>query len=433
MLEDLAKETLDLAKKHTDLAEVYVEMEQNWDIDIQKDEVDFAKELIVLGVGVRVIIDDKMGFSYTSNLDNINNMVEGAVFNARANVADENYSFASKSDYKKVKGTYDSRIESLELEDSIEFAKSMIRTVKEEKCQPTSGGFSARCVNSLIANSNGLNCEDKSTAFYGYISVNYEENELSTAYESDASRYFDIDPEWIARQASRIARDSSGGSTVDTKDMDVILDYHAGSGLISTFTHSVNADNVQRGRSLLADKIGQEVASSDLTIYDDGTFDHGLGSSKCDDEGSPSQKTTILEGGVLKNFIYDLYSAKKGNTTSTGNGMRSSFADTPNISLSNFILDFNDSIEISDVKEGVLATDVLGAHTANPISGDFSVETNNAFKIENGEIVYPIKKAMISGNIFQLLKSSQAISQKTRQMGPFIIPRIHAGLLRVVS
>ena len=67
--------------------------------------------------------------------------------------------------------------------------------------------------------------------------------------------------------------------------------------------------------------------------------------------------------------------------------MRSSFADMPAVGLSNFILEFDDLMDISDIKEGIIVTDVLGAHTANPISGDFSVEANNAFKIENGEIV----------------------------------------------
>ncbi len=432
MLDDVANQTLDLALKHADLVEVYVEKEKNWDIDIQKDNVDFAKELYVLGAGVRVIIDDKMGFSYTSNMDKLNLMVEKAVFNAQANIKDENYSFATKSEYKKVEGTYDSKIETLELDDSIEFAKSMISTAQDEKCQPTSGGFSARCLESLVKNSEGINCKDKSTAFYGYISVNYENDEISTAYESDASRYMDIDPEWIACQASGIARNSAGGKPVETKDLEVVLDYHAASGLLSTFTHSINADNVQRGRSLLADKIGQEVVSPNLSIYDDGTIKQGLGTSKCDDEGSPSQKTTIIEKGELKNFVYDLYTAKKGNTQSTGNGMRASFSDTPNVSLTNFVMDYTDSLEISDVKEGLLVTDVLGAHTANPISGDFSVETNNAFKIEKGKIKHPIKKAMISGNIFQVLKNSSSISKETRQLGPFITPRIHTKL-RVVG
>jgi len=80
-----------------------------------------------------------------------------------------------------------------------------------------------------------------------------------------------------------------------------------------------------------------------------------------------------------------------------------------------------------------MVTDVLGAHTANPISGDFSVEAMNAFKIEEGEIVHPIKKAMLSGNIFNALKGASASSKKTRQMGPFVLPPILTPGIRVVG
>jgi PmbA protein len=113
--------------------------------------------------------------------------------------------------------------------------------------------------------------------------------------------------------------------------------------------------------------------------------------------------------------------------------MRSSFADMPAVGLSNFVLEFDDTLEMGDIKEGILVTDVLGAHTANPISGDFSVEANNAFKIENGEISEPVKKAMLSGNIFDVMKNASSGSKEIRQRGPFVIPRILAPNLRVVG
>jgi PmbA protein len=105
----------------------------------------------------------------------------------------------------------------------------------------------------------------------------------------------------------------------------------------------------------------------------------------------------------------------------------------PAVGLSNFILEFKDIMDISDIEEGIITTDVLGAHTANPISGDFSVEANNAFKIENGEIGEPVKKAMLSGNIFNVMKTASGISGETRQIGTFVIPRILASSLRVVG
>ncbi len=431
---EIAEDALKFALKYSDNVEVYVEKEKSMDIDIQNNVVSFAKEDFNYGIGVRIIIEGKMGFSYTTNIDKIKETVENAAFNSKSNIADENFVLAQKSKYKEIKGVYDKKIDSLQIDEYLEFAKTMINAVEDAKCEPTSGGVSAGYGESLILNSNDVQCYDKSSIFSGFIAVNAEENgEISTAYEGKSSRNYDVDPVWIAESASKIARDSLNGKPIETKDMNVLLDYRAASGLLGSFINAINADNVQRGRSIFANETGNEVVTPSLSIYDDGTYEGGLGSSKSDGEGTPSQKTPIIEDGVLKNFIYDLYTAKKGNTESTGNGMRASFADMPAVSLSNFILEFKDLIGISEIEEGIIVTDVLGAHTANPISGDFSVEANNAFKIENGEIRDPVKKAMLSGNIFGLMKDVGGVSGEIRQMGPFVIPRILARTLRVVG
>jgi PmbA protein len=434
MIHEVADEALNLALKYADHAEVYIEKEDNLTVDIKKDRIDFAKESFTLGVGIRVILEGKMGFAYTTNTKNLKETAEKAIFNARCNIADENFAFAKKYKYPTVKNVYDKKIESFEIKDSINFAKTMIDTAIEEKCEPTSGGFSAANLESFLVNSEDVKSKDVSTYFSGFISVNvHEENEVSTAHESDSSRYFDVNPEKIAGMACEIVKDSIGGRSTETKNLDVVLDYHAVSGLLATFVNALNADNVQRGRSVFAGMTGEEVAAPSLSIYDDGTIAKGLNSSKSDGEGTPSQMTTLVEYGVLKNFLYDIYTSNKGKVASTGNGIRSSFSDVPAVGLSNCLFQFQDVVEIRDIKEGLLVTDVLGAHTSNPISGDFSVEASNAFKIEKGEVVYPVKKAMLSGNIFQSLKDASAISKKTRQIGPFIVPRTLIRDLRVVG
>jgi len=105
----------------------------------------------------------------------------------------------------------------------------------------------------------------------------------------------------------------------------------------------------------------------------------------------------------------------------------------PSVGFTNFVLDFEECKDISDIKNGVMVKDLLGAHTANPISGDFSVEAMNAFKIENGEIRYPIKKAMLSGNIYQAFVESWAATTETRQIGSFVLPPIVVSKLRIVG
>lgn len=434
MINEISNHALDYALKSADQAEVYVEISEGVDASIQNDQVDFAKESYSMGMAIRVICEGKMGFAYTTQNERIEETVKKAISNAQANMVDENIEFAPKSNYSPIEGVYDGKIKTLELEDTIELGKSMINTVLDNKCQPTSGGVTASCLKTLIINSNGMVCEDKSTYFSGYIAVNTPDGEgVSTASESDSSRKLDIEPENIANKACEIALNSREGKSIETGDMKVLLDHHAVAGLLSTFAQAINGDNVQRGRSIYADKIGTQVTTPSLSIYDDGIVKGGLYSSHGDGEGTPSQKTTIIKDGVLQNFLYDIQTANKGDVKSTGNGIRASFNDMPAVNLSNLVLEFKDCEDISQIQNGLLVTDVLGAHTANPISGDFSVEAMNAFKIQDGEVAYPVKKSMLSGNIFSMLKEASAASHQTRQLGPFITPTITVSSLRVVG
>jgi len=434
MSENIAQDALDLAHKYVDEVEIYLEKKEEIDVNIQNKRVDFAKETTSIGMGIRVIKDHKMGFAYTTDLTKIQNTVENAVYNAKCNESDPNFNFALKSSYPKVKDLYDERIKQMEIEETVDFAKTMIQTTLDEDCKPTSGGATSACHKTVIANSEGVYFEDSSTYFYGFISVFIPDGEgVSTAHESDSSRFLDIEPEKLSYEACKLAKDSRGGKSVKTADLNVLLNYDAAASLINTLANAFNADNVQRGRSIYADKVGEQVLSPSINIYDDGTLRKGLNSSGSDGEGFPSQKTILIENGVLKNFIYDLYTSRKSDVSSTGNGMRSSYADMPAVEFSNFIMEFNEIKEISEIKNGVMVEDLLGAHTANPISGDFSVEAMNAFKVENGEISDPINKAMLSGNIFQAFTDAYAASTKTRQIGSFVLPPILVSKLRIVG
>jgi PmbA protein len=188
-----------------------------------------------------------------------------------------------------------------------------------------------------------------------------------------------------------------------------------------------------RGRSILKDKIGSKIANPTLSIIDNPLLEKGMFTSKCDDEGSASQKTDLIKNGVLNSFIYDIYTANSEGVKTTSNGLRGSYLTTPMISPTNLEFKFSEMKDLSEVDSGILTTSVLGAHTANPISGDFSVEASNAFKIENGELSDPINKAMISGNIFEIMKSVEGVKSEVKQYGPYIIPKLLVHNLRVVG
>ena len=232
MMHDVANQALDLALKYTDQAEIYVEKEEGVNVDIKKDKVDFAKEAFTFGLGIRVILNGKMGFSYSTNLEKIEDTVKSAIFNAKSNEIDENFAFAPKSEYPTVKGIFDPKIENLELEEMVSFGRIMLETVLDENCEPTSGGFQTGYSKFIIANSEGAISQDVSSIFSGYISVNVDDGgNVSTASEYDSSRHFEIDPVDIAKNACKIAKESRGGLSVETADFPVILDHHAASGL----------------------------------------------------------------------------------------------------------------------------------------------------------------------------------------------------------
>lgn len=434
MIYEIAEKCEKEVKKICDDYEVYVSTGKTIELDSKNDELNFAKEEITQGIGIRILKDNKMGFAFTSDLNKINQTALQALENTKLNNPDKNYAFSQEEKVNKIDKLYDKKFENLDLDETIDFLNNIITKANETKCEVTSAGFSASRGESIILNSNGVSIADKSTGFGAGLSVNIEEKgNVATAYDSVSSRFYDLDGDKLAEDVCKLAMESVDTKPVETNDYDVVLDYYAATGLLSTFLAAFNGENVQRRRSILHDKMNSEIVSSNLSITNDATLEKGMYSAKCDGEGTVSKKTNLVENGVLKSFMYDIYTANKENTTSTGNGYRNSYLSTPSVSPSNIILDFDEKIGIGEIAQGVLTTSVLGAHTANPISGDFSVEASNAFKIENGEISYPINKAMISGNIFEILKKSEGVKSEIKQYGPFILPKILVHNLRVVG
>ena len=433
MLREIATDTEKSIKKYADEYEIYVSQVQTLNLDAENSDLSFAKEEVDRGLGIRIIKDKKLGFAYTSNINKIEETVKKAVENAKLNEEDEYLSLANKSKIPKVKGTVDKNYDNIELDDILSFMEDTINEVKEKDCTPTSGGFSKLRGENVILNSNGVDLSSESTGFGAYISVIANEDETSSAYNYVNSNKYDFTSEKMVNKSCEIAKSSIGGINIDTEDKNVVLDYFAATGLLSTFMNGFSGDNVLRGRSLLKDKIGETIVSDNLSIFDDGLIDNGLNSSEYDGEGSPSQRTELVKNGVLKGFVYDIYTGNKSNCETTGNASRGLYASTPSIDFSNLVFDFEDKIEYNDIKAGVFATSLLGAHTANPITGDFSVEVNNGFIIEDGEKTKPIKKAMISGNVYEILKDCKGINSDVEQHGNFILPQILIPKLRVIG
>ena len=434
MIYEIADKAQKAVKNSCDAYEIYIEESKSIELDSRKEELNFAKEEIDCGVGIRVIKDNKVGFAFTSDMNKIEEAAMQSIENTKLNKVDENYAFAEVEKVPEIKKVYDKKFNDLSLDESIEFLKNTIDTTIDQGCDITGSGFSASEGRSLIINSNGVSIEDEGTGFGIGLSVTIQKDgQIATAYNSQSSRFFDLDGEKLAIEVCNLAKSSLDTKPIDTNDYDVILDYYAATGLLQTFISAFNSENVMRGRSILKDKMGMEIANPNLTIVDNPLLENGMCTSKCDGEGSVSEKTELVKDGVLNSFIYDIYTANKQGVKTTSNGLRGSYLTTPMISPTNVEFKFDEMKDLSEIDKGVLTTSVLGAHTANPISGDFSVEASNAFKIENGELTDPINKAMISGNIFEIMKKVEGLKSEIKQYGQFIIPKLLVHDLRVVG
>lgn len=434
MIYEIADKAQKAVKNSCDAYEIYIEESKSIELDSRKEELNFAKEEIDCGVGIRVIKDNKVGFAFTSDMNKIEEAAMQSIENTKLNKVDENYAFAEVEKVPEIKKVYDKKFNDISLDESIEFLKNTIDTTIDQGCDITGSGFSASEGRSLIINSNGVSIEDEGTGFGIGLSVTIQKDgQIATAYNSQSSRFFDLDGEKLAIEVCNLAKSSLDTKPIDTNDYDVVLDYYAATGLLQTFISAFNGENVMRGRSILKDKMGMEIANPNLTIVDNPLLENGMCTSKCDGEGSVSEKTELVKDGVLNSFIYDIYTANKQGVKTTSNGLRGSYLTTPMISPTNVEFKFDEMKDLSEIDKGVLTTSVLGAHTANPISGDFSVEASNAFKIENGELTDPINKAMISGNIFEIMKKVEGLKSEIKQYGQFIIPKLLVHDLRVVG
>ena len=434
MIYEIAEKAKKEVENNCDAYEIYVDESKLIELDSKQDELDFAKEEIEAGIGIRVIKDNKIGFAFTSNLNKISETAKQSIENTKLNKIDENYSFAEVEKVKDVKKVYDKKFNDLDLNESVELLKSVISQAIDSGCEVTESGFSASAGRSLILNSNGVSIENKGTGFGIALSVTIQKDgEVATAYNSSSSRFYDLDGEKLANEVCDLAKSSLNSKPIETDNYNVVLDYYAATGLLQTFITAFDGENVARGRSILKDKIGSEIVNPSLSIIDNPLLEKGMNTTRCDGEGSVSETTELIKDGVLNSFIYDIYTANKEGVKTTSNGYRGSYLSTPMISPSNLEFKFDEMKDLSEIKKGVLTTSVLGAHTANPISGDFSVEANNAFKIENGEITEPINKAMISGNIFEIMKQVEGLKSEIKQYGSFILPKLLVHDLRVVG
>ncbi len=224
-------------------------------------------------------------------------------------------------------------------------------------------------------------------------------------------------------------------ATVSTKSLPVIFTPRGvASAFFSPIALAFNGKTVLEGASPLRGKLGERVFNQALSLWDDPTIDYCLGSSPCDDEGVPSQRTMLVNKGIATNFIYDLQTAALAKTISTGNGKRNS-AGTPRPGIKFLVIEEgNTSFQdmVANIKEGLIVEQLMGAEQGNVLGGDFGGNVLLGYKVENGEITGRVKDTMISGNIYQVLKQPIEIGGMAREVDGIIkTPHLYCPYLAV--
>ncbi len=374
-----------------------------------------------------MIVQGRLGFAFTTDLsdNSIVTLADAAITNARNTIPDPYHSLPAKITvpYHSVM-IYDPDIVSLTEKEKIDRVMAMEREAfsvdkRIKRIRKASASFSD--AETLIMNSSGAEVFYKSTACSSSIEVVAEEGgESQAGSEFDVSRFYrKLEIEEVGRKAAQKAIDLLGAKHIESVRAPVVLEAMVAQEFLSILASSFSAESVQKKRSLFIGKLGSDIASNVITVLDDGLREGGLGTAPSDDETVPMQSKIVIDKGRLIQFLYNTYTANKDKTVSTGNGMRGGFKGLPGVALTNlFIEPGKDSPEalIESIGNGLHVTEVMGMHTANPISGDFSVGAMG-FWIERGKKSYPVREITIAGNILDLMRHVDAVGSDLRFSG----------------
>lgn len=410
--------------------------------EIERGQIKSCSDITDVGIAVRVILNGSIGFAFTNVLTEeiAREMATRAMKAAKASPKDENWkSLPFPKAYPTVPETYDKKIEELTSETTVEISQRVIDATFSvgSNVLPAFGGTEIYISELACANSHGVEVYDRGTGIATYMAaMARSETQVSPmCYEFIARRKYEIDPDWVGREAGSLALKSTNVGPAEQGKFKVLLDPFALQDILTfTFVETIKGDNVYRGKSAYKDKVGQQVASEILSIYDDGTLPGGLYSAKADLEGVPCQRTPIIEKGVLSKFIYNNYWARLVGKESTGNAGRGGgglalpkYGTVPSISPTNIVVQPGDASEeelISEVRDGYYVREVQGAHQSNPETGEFSVALAPAFRIKDGRITHAVKGVMMAGNAYEMLKKVTLIGKEARQVGNFVAPKL---------
>ncbi len=400
-----------------DEAEVFSTVTTTKEVHAVRDRLEKSTIKHTMGLALRVVIDKRVGIYGTTAIygENVEKIIETAVKIARVTPRDEFWkSLPRKLSKSHVTGTFSKRTSEVPIEDlaqavvdGIGEAKKVYKDIEVSEC-----GIEVVAGKVIIANSYGELVSRDYTAVTSFIETRARvDGEDVTYYDFASARSWNVD-EFLemVRRVSSLTPTFVRAKRIKTQKLDILLRGKVFASLLDVLlAPAISALNIQRNRSPLVGKLGCEVLSSKLSILDDGTASGYYGSSEFDDEGIATTRKYIVRKGVLKTYIYDTYTANRDNRTSTGNAHRKSLSSAPVPWITNLIVEpGNTSYEdlIRDIRRGIIVYCTIGHWLSNAVSGELSATITHGHLIENGEVRYPVKGIIITGNFYELFRDN---------------------------
>ena len=431
----MIEKILKLAMKSADAAEVFFAESESRRAEFENNRLKYITTKSVKGAGLRVIKNGRIGFSSTTDLQQPDQLAAHALESAKyGQIAQFQLPAAVKPTAVKVR---DPRVLDFSIEDGVKRTTQAIEKVLAATPRAQCGGeVVKRSGKKQIANSAGLRVAYEFSEF---------ECELSALLVRDGSLLWTGDHDascalidrWDVQADKVIAdiRSAEHEVTPEPGVYPIIFTPNAIDPLLATFEQGVNGKLVQKQISPLIGKLGEQVVDTRVTITDDGTIDYAAGSCPVDCEGLAVRRNVLFERGVLKQYLFDLQTAGMMKAQPTGSGMRG-FHRQPTPDIANLVIEAGDvpyAKMLSGMKRGLLVDGLLGAGQSNTLAGEFSVNIDLGYLVENGEIVGRVKNCMVAGNVFDAFKNIVALGDAAVLKGDLMAPHFLFAGLNVTS
>jgi PmbA protein len=407
-------------------AELYCHHGAELTVRVFAGEVESLTSADARGVGLRVFIESRMGFAHTSDLseDGLRELVHNALDACRYTEPDPHVGLPDGAPDGEIPGLAAADFEAVSVDGRVAMALDLDAAVtrRQPEVRRAAGTvYGDESGRTELYTTKGVRAGFDATAAYALTEAIAErggemQSGHSFTYGRSASS---LDIGACATEAADRAAALLGAARAPSRTTAVLFEPWAAASLIGTLASSISAEAVQKGRSLLAGRLGDAVAASCVSLVDDGRLAEGMASRPWDGEGVPTQRTEVIAGGMLHTYLHNTYTSRRdGTAVSTGNAARASYRSTPELAPSNLLLvpgDRSPAELLAAMGDGVLVSDVHGLHTVNPVTGEFSLGIGGHL-VSAGEPGMPIREMTVAGTLLELLARIEALGNDLRFM-----------------